>query len=152
MKGILYLLFIVPVFCFGQYDFETRYFKIDAEALPAMPDITSYNLDYTATAKFEKKNLSDFNKVTPKNYWEAVDMTGALSQVMGYEEKGFDVEQIQSQFSNYNQATYSSDGATRVTNTVYKEQRGLDFLDPCPPFGVCGRCAPFRAGGFNRSN
>ena len=150
MKKIVYFLFILPALCIGQYDFESRYFTIDAAALPSMPEITAFNLDYNNSPKFQKKNIKDFNKVTPKNYWQAVDMTDALSSVMGYQKKEFDVDQIQSQFTNYNVATYSSDGATKVKNTVYKEQRGLDFLDPCPPFGVCGRCSPFRAGGFNR--
>lgn len=152
MKKLVYLLLIAPFICFGQFDFETRYFKIDAEALPAMQEITVFNLDYSNSPNFQKKNIKDFNKVTPKNYWQAVDMTDALSEIMSYEETDFNVAQIQSQFSAYNGTRYAADGATKVTNTVYKEQRGLDFLDPCPPFGVCGRCAPFRAGGFNRPN
>lgn len=131
----------------GQYDFETRYFTIDAASLPEVPEIMSYQLDRNSNAAFEIKNFSDFNKVTANNYWEAVDMAAALEKKEGYRKSEVSVKNLNQKFSALGgTAQYERDGSTKVKNTVYKEQRGLDFMNPCPPFGICPRCAPYRVG------
>lgn len=147
MKNWRFILFLFPALVFGQYDFETRYFTMDAKALPEVPEISSFQLNWKAPAAFEIKKFSDFNQVTSNNYWEAVDMAAALAEKESYKKAEVKVKALQQKFSPYGgTAQYERDGSTKVRNTVYKEQRGLDLIDPCPPFGICPRCAPYRIG------
>jgi hypothetical protein len=147
MKKLAYILFFLPVVLCAQYDFETRYFKIDDTSLPMVPEISSLEAKFSTPKNFEIKSLSDFNKVTAKNYWEAVDMSIALEKKENYKRAEFNAKALQQKFSAYGGTSqYSSDGATTVVNTVYKEQRGLYMMDACPPFGICPRCAAFRVG------
>ncbi len=149
MKKICYILFLFPLVVWSQYDFETRYFSINATALPDMPEEYSVNLSFESTPKFQKKSINDFFKVTVENYYEPVSMSEAYEETMQYRDNSsVSAEQLQSQYGTITGGTaqYGADGASKVKNTVYKEQRGLSFLDPCPPFGVCSRCAPYRVG------
>ncbi|GAB5400255.1 MAG: hypothetical protein Aureis2KO_18400 [Aureisphaera sp.] len=148
MKKLCLLLLLLPVLGWGQYDFETRYFKIDATSLPGISEEYTLNLDFESAPNFQNKNIKDFFKVTVENYYEPVSMSEAYSETLQYRNNNVDVEQLQAQYGGASGGTaqYGADGATKVRNTVYKEQRGLDFLDPCPPFGICGRCAPYRVG------
>jgi hypothetical protein len=147
MKRFSFLLLFLPAVLFAQYDFETRYFKIDDSSLPVVPEISSLEAKFNSPQKFEIKSLSDFNKVTANNYWEAVDMSMALSNKENYQKAKFDTKALQQKFSAYGgNAQYRSDGSTTVVNTVYKEQRGLYLMDSCPPFGICPRCAAYRVG------
>ncbi|MDC8004632.1 hypothetical protein POV27_11275 [Aureisphaera galaxeae] len=147
MKKLCYFLLFLPALVWGQYDFETRYFKIDATSLPDTSLEPSLDLDFDSTPKFQK-SIQDYFKVTVDNYYQPVSMTEAYAQTNEYQNNGISAEELQAQYGNYSGGTaqYGADGATKVKNTVYKEQRGLDFLDPCPPFGVCARCAPYRIG------
>ncbi|MBX2827377.1 MAG: hypothetical protein KTR22_04410 [Flavobacteriaceae bacterium] len=148
MKKLCYILFLLPILAWSQYDFETRYFTIDATSLPSMPDEFSLNLDFEGTPNFERKTMKDFFKVTVENYYQPVAMSEAYSETLQYRNSDITAEDLQAQYGRVSGGTaqYGADGATKVKNVVYKEQRGLDFLDPCPPFGVCGRCAPYRLG------
>lgn len=147
MKRLSYILLFLPMMLYAQYDFETRYFKIDDNSLSVVPEISSLEAKFNAPKNSEIKSLSDFNKVTANNYWEAVDMSVALEKKENYKKAEFDTKALQQKFSIYGGNTqYSADGSTTVVNTVYKEQRGLYLMDSCPPFGICPRCAAFRVG------
>ncbi len=147
MKTVAFLLCLFPALVFGQYDFETRYFTIDAATLPEVPEITSFQLNWNLSASSEIKSFSDFNRVTANNYWEAVDMAAALEEKDSFKKAEVSVKALNQKFSALGgNAQYQSDGSTKVRNQVYKEQRGLDLIDPCPPFGICPRCAPYRIG------
>lgn len=147
MKRLSYLLFFLPLALCAQYDFETRYFTIDEASLPVVPEISYLEAQFSSTKNFEIRSLSDFNKVTSNNYWEAVDMSVALEKRENYSKATFDTKVLQQKFSAYGgNAQYRADGSTKVVNTVYKEQRGLYIMDACPPFGICPRCTAFRGG------
>ncbi len=140
MKKWSFLLLIVPVIAFGQHDFETRHFKIDATSLTAIPEVSSFDLKFDTNAPFQKKSLSDFLKVTSENYWQPVDM----AQVLAQEESTYiDVPQIiyrkadaeESGFSVSLNGPNSIDGtnAQGIRNIAYKEMRSIFF---CPASGA----------------
>ena len=152
-KQLIFILIILPVLAQAQFDFDSRYFTINAASLPEAPKLnetvelkklseetsTSFTLDNTPTFA---ATLNSF-KINASNYWQPVDMMGALNTVENYVDTTLDVAPLKSQ--NYGFSGYAADGSTKVKNMVYKEVRGLDLLDPCPPFGICPRCAPYRA-------
>jgi hypothetical protein len=137
MRSLFYILLFIPTIGIAQYDFETRYFKIDNTSLPQVVSVSSQAKEYTASLLLKTKSLYDFVKVTEKNYWQPVDMTRALA----HEETGLiDPPQINYpkldskdfgfsvQVGNSNsRAGISTNG---IKNTVYKEQRGRFFCDP----------------------
>ncbi len=137
-------MFILPLTLFSQDDFSTRYYTFNSQSLPQLEELSVYNLK--ADAPFEKIGLNYF-RMNVNNYRESVDMVGAIEKEMDYVSSYVNVKEIQSEFFSFGaQQNYRSDGKTRVNNTVYKEMRGLDLMDPCPPFGICSRCAPYRVG------
>ena len=131
----------------AQYDFESRYFTISSESLPDIPELSAFEIDFGTKRDFSIRNITDFNKVTSNNYWEAVDMSAAIEKQEKFKSNSnYNVKALQQKFAVSGNQQYSADGSTKVTNFVYKEQRGLDMLDSCPPFGICPRCAPYRLG------
>lgn len=148
MKKQLILWFLFPLSVLAQYDFESRYFTIDAKSLPEVPELSAFDINFGPKRDFSIRNITDFNKVTSNNYWEAVDMAAAIEKQEKFKtNNNYNVEALQQQYYAFGgNAQYNPDGSTKVTNFVYKEQRGLDMLDPCPPFGICARCAPYRVG------
>jgi len=95
---------------------------------------------------FVKRSLNEFD-LNSFNYRSEVDMMAAVSKDRSPRPRNIDMESLRQGLPGFqNDQTYISDGKTRVENTVYKEMRGLDFVDRCPPWGVCARCAPYRAG------
>lgn len=147
MKKLLNIILFIPIALSAQYDFDTRYFTISAASLPEIPEVSSLEIEFGKSKDFKITSLSDFNKVTANNYWEAVDMSQALEKKENYKKAEFNTKALQQKFTAFaGNSQYNTDGSTKVVNTVYKEQRGLDFMDPCPPFGICPRCAPYRIG------
>ena len=147
MKKLCHILLLLPFIGLSQYDFEKRYFTIDATSLPTMPSEYSLNLDFDSAPKFQKKSIQDFFKVTVENYYQPVSMSDAYSETLEYQNNAIDVDRLRAQYNTtLGTVSYGADGATKVKNTVYKEQRGLDYLNTCPPFGICSRCAPYRVG------
>ncbi len=149
MKRILLLVLLIPLLASAQYDLETRYFTINAESLPdidrttnfldfAKPTEGSFKLDVIPTFSETLRSIS----LNSQNYWEPVDMMAALNSTQTFLDKKLTVSPLNT--SVYGFSGYSSDGSTTVKNIVYKEASGLNFLDPCPPFGICPRCAHYR--------
>lgn len=137
----------------GQYDFDTRYFTINATSLPEAPSLDktleltmvdetpdTFILDNTPTFEATLKSL----RINSSNYWEAVDMRTALGSSTRYIDTNINITPIKTEYNGFSVSMYASDGSSRVKNTVYKEVRGLNLLDPCPAFGICPRCAPYR--------
>ena len=136
---------MIPLLALGQNDFDTRYFTINSESLPSVEELTIVNFD--PPLKQEKTNLKNFFNISVDNYRSSVDMAGAIADDLQPTRSFVDIQEIQSDFYGFGaDPNYRSDGKTRVKNTVYREMRGLSLLDPCPPFGICGRCAPYRVG------
>ena len=148
MKMYLLFWFFLPVSLLAQYDFESRYFTITAASLPEVPELSAFEINFGPKKDFTIRKITDFNKVTSNNYWEAVDMAAAIEKQEKFKTNNYyNVDALQQKYNAFaGNSQYSADGSTKVTNFVYKEQRGLDMLDPCPPFGICPRCAPYRVG------
>jgi hypothetical protein len=151
-KLICLLLILMPSLLVAQYDFDTRYFTINAESLPEAPQFSksfglsndakesagTFTLDATPTFSATLNSL----KINSSNYWEPVDMMNAVSVTNNYVSTNLNVAPIKA--GNFGFAVYTSDNSSKVKNTVYAEVRGLDLLSPCPPYGICPRCAPYR--------
>lgn len=143
VRIFVFIIFLVPTAVFSQTDFNTRYFTITSESLPEIQDISTFKL---YTAPFVKRSIKDF-QMNADNYRQTVDMTSVVNEDFVNSPQNVDLKTIQSQYFSFgNTPAYVSDGSTKVKNTVYKEMRGLTFLDACPPFGICPRCAPYRVG------
>jgi len=161
MKKQLFFLFtLLPLLAVAQYDFDSRYFTINAASLPEAPQfnqltqfsqipqlvklsdekLSSFTLDNTPTFAATLKSF----KINASNYWQPVDMMGVVNTSKNYISTSLDVAPLKS--DNFCFSVYTADNASKVKNTVYTEVRGLDLLDPCPTFGICPRCAPYRIG------
>ena len=144
MKTWYIILFCLPISLMSQNDFSTRYFTINSNSLPQLEELTIYS--FKAETSFKKIGLNDF-QMNVDNYRANVDMVSAIQNEQAYVPANVNVKEIRSEFFGFGaRSSYLSDGKTRVTNSVYKEMRGLDLMDPCPPFGICARCAPYRVG------
>ena len=132
---------LFPALAVAQYDFDTRYFTMDATALPEIESLTTFSL--ATTSKFSKK-LPTF-KMSRENYQQPVNMFEAVTSQQQYVNSEL---QIMLDAKEYGSGGYQTDGTTTVTNLAYKEatRGGLDFVSPCPPTGICPRCAPYRVG------
>lgn len=139
MKRILYALIFLPLVAIGQYDFESRYFTMNAESLPDTQELSTFDIDFGEKRNFKKMHITDFNKVTAKNYWLPVDMMTALEQesvLTSYPAVNLPaLNQKEFGFSVSVNGSNSFDGTSShgVRNTVYKESRSVYF---CGPSGV----------------
>jgi hypothetical protein len=121
----------------GQYDFETRYFTMNAESLPNTQELSSFDIDFGEKHSFIKMHISDFNKVTANNYWLPVDMMGAIEGERLLTESPMvnlpKLNQKEFGFSVSVKGNNSFDGTSSnygVQNTVYKESRSVYFCAP----------------------
>ncbi|MCB0456153.1 MAG: hypothetical protein R2776_06845 [Flavobacteriaceae bacterium] len=145
MKIWIFIATFLPLTTIAQYDFESRYFTITSESLPEVPELSAFDIDFGPKRDFSIRKITDFNKVTSSNYWEAVDMAVAIEKQEKYKSNtNYNVAALQQKYNGLGNTPYAADGSTKVTNFVYKEQRGLDMMNPCPPFGICPKCAPYR--------
>jgi len=130
------MLIFLPALAVGQFDFETCYFTIDSESLPDMPELSTLDMDFVETPSFQKKRISDFAKVTAKNYWQAVDMASVLekeSKMLDYSPINLPVlDQKEFGFSFSVNGSNSFDGTSRhgIKNIAYKEVRSIYFCWP----------------------
>ena len=142
MKKLLLLLLITPALVVAQYDFDTRYFTIKADALPDVESLANFSLEKGPV--FSEK-LPTFNLMTRTNFWQPVDMVGAIGEARKFISSNVAITPLNAKvygFSGF--SGYKDDAASGVDNSVYKEVRGLDLLGDCPPYGICARCAPYR--------
>ncbi len=151
-KLILICVFSLPFTVSAQFDFDSRYFTIDESSLPAAPQSTftidlsdnsekfssSFTLEQSPTFRGALNEL----RISATNYWEPVDMRDVASTSNRYVGPLNDVAALN--VKTYGFTNYAADGSSKVKNTVYTEVRGLNVLDPCPPVGICPRCAPYR--------
>ncbi len=146
MKKILIaILIFFPLILLGQNDFDTRYFTINAKSLPELPQITSSSFTLYKAPVLSQK-LPSF-KMTKENFWQPVDMAEAISDSRKFVNSAVNINPINAkEYGLTGYGSYPADKNSAPVNIVYKESRGLDLLDPCPPFGICARCAPYRVG------
>ena len=161
-KLVLLQLMLLPVLSYGQFDFDSRYFTINSTSLTAAPQFEllpkfantlslsnknevksgSYYLSNTPTFAATLNSL----KMSTSNYWQPVDMMNAVSGASNLSGSNWDIKKMKPEV--YGNSSYTKDRASGVENAVYVEFRGLDVLSPCPPYGICPRCAPYRARGY----
>lgn len=144
-KGFL-LILLLPWIASAQFDFETRYFTINASSLPEIDELSKSSFSISNAPVLSKK-IKTF-RMTADNYRETVEMAIAINENQKFISPKADVSSLQKKYFSYvnKNIPYNSAGNTGVKNIAYKEVRGLDFLDPCPPIGICPRCAPYRIG------
>ena len=138
----------------AQYDFDSRYFTINATSLPAAPKYDKMeavlNPKEEDTGSFFLDDIPSFEatlsslRISSSNYWEPVDMRNAIGNPNTYIDTNINITPVKKDNDGLRVSVYSSDGSSRVNNTVYQEFRGLDIIQPCPPFGICPRCAPYK--------
>lgn len=136
MIRLVPFLFLLPTLALGQFDMETRYFTMDASSLPDTEELSSFDIDFDEKRSFQKMHITDFNKVTSKNYWQAVDMMTAMETEQNLvtapninlpklNEKEFGISLSVNGSNSFNGTT--SHG---VRNTVYRESRPVYFCAP----------------------
>lgn len=146
MKTLHYILFLLPLSLMAQYDFETRYFTINATSLPELEKLSSFDVSFASKKDFSVKSITEYNKVTVDNYRTNVDMVSAFEKESSFTNSEYNAQFLNRKYTSQGVVQYERGASTKVENTVYQEQRGLFFMDACPPFGVCPRCAAFRGG------
>lgn len=152
MRIYCFLLLLLPSLGFAQYDFDSRYFTINATSLPEINPVNDFTKAASFASKFSldeapeivNEDVTSF-KLTAKNYRTTVDMATAVTQRTKFVNTDTKVTPIQAKTYGFTAFSgYSTDKSSGVKNTVYKEQKGLNLLDPCPPIGICPRCAPYK--------
>ncbi len=143
MKTLFFILCLLPLTAFAQLGLESRCYKVTMESLPKVEELSTFTFNKTP---FVKRSLNEF-EMNASNYQRTVDMASTVAGDNTYQRSNVNIDELQSKFYNLSTpSSFQSDGTTRTKNTVYKEMRGLEFVNACPPFGVCARCAPYRIG------
>lgn len=137
-KNLVFIFLFIPILSWSQYDFETRYFTIDESSLPEVNVLESFT--EINTKSFLTK-LPDF-KMNDNNFQKEVNMGEVLYDSEKYVNSNYEVKAIDVKKFGFSTAQYEADASSPVKNIVYKPASG----DPCPPFGICAKCAPFRLG------
>jgi len=133
---MLFLLVLLPALAVSQYDLETRYFSMSDESLPKTEELSAFDIDFGETRSFKKMHITDFNKVTSNNYWQAVDMMTALEDDSSYlQQPSVNLPKLNQKefgFSVSVNGSNSFDGTSShgVRNTVYQESRSVYFCAP----------------------
>ena len=147
MKLVLFILFIIPSAIFAQYDFDTRYFKIDATALPEVTENEYLNTNFSFVPS--SKNIMSSFRMNASNYREPVDMMSALNEQTSFIKKEVDIPALQQRtfgFSVNVSGSNSFDGTFQgstsnhggVRNIAYKEMRSVYFCSPSPSSSTAG--------------
>lgn len=137
-KCLVLLVMFSPFFVSAQYDFETRYFTMDESSLPEVNVLNTFT--ETNRNSFLTK-LPDF-KISKDNYWKEVDMRSTLVASESFVNSESKIKAIAFKKFGFSTTPYEADASSAVKNIVYKPASG----DPCPPFGICAKCAPYRVG------
>ncbi|MAZ73821.1 MAG: hypothetical protein CMC70_11825 [Flavobacteriaceae bacterium] len=124
MKHLFLILFLFPVCCLGQNDFESRYFTITATTQTELPTPALSAFQKKVNTSIYKQSLfSDFTnqQVTAQNFWQPVDMLETAQNRQA--NSRVSLERLQSGFAKKQLYGYQSDGKTRVKNNVYLDQQ-----------------------------
>lgn len=122
---------------------DSQILQLEGIDLSDQPDIWSdeYNFVYTGSYPLTPLDFSNKDDV----FWEPVDMSLAVAQENASKNRNANIRPIAVKSFGFSTASqYAADGQTKVTNIVYKDMRGLQLVSPCPPVGLCWRCAPYR--------
>ncbi|MDC7995399.1 hypothetical protein [Altibacter sp. HG106] len=134
MKRLLCILLLLPASMVAQYDFETKFFKIEATALPEIAEISTWKLRTERTSSFSTKLKT--LRMNTQNYRLPVDMATAMEQQHGYVSPDFDTSKLEAAYGNLGtDKNYVSDGKTKVRNPVYTDMRNVSYRPAFTPFG-----------------
>lgn len=126
---------------------DDRTLQIVTLDLSDEPDIWSKEFNFEYTGSYPLTPL-DFGK-KKEVFWEAVDMGEAIAKENIQKNRNAQVRPIKvKSFGFSTAAQYNADSQTKVKNIVYKDMRGMQLVTPCPPVGMCWRCAPYRNSRF----
>lgn len=144
MKKILLLFFLFPLMLSAQLDFESYRGKLNFVELPIVT--TEFQLPLVLKKSASPGNPFSVFRLNRQNFREPVNMMEAM---IASEESPKSKLQLNIDPREYGvsagSSSYSTDGATKVNNSAYREaSRGFFVADACPPFGICPRCAPYR--------
>ena len=137
-KYVVFTLLLLPLLSWSQYDFETRYFTIDETSLPEVNVLDTFT--ETNSNSFLTK-LPEF-KMNNDNYQKEVNMGEVVYDSEKFVNSKYQVKAIDAKNFGFSTSQYEADASSAVKNIVYKPASG----DPCPPFGICAKCAPYRLG------
>lgn len=141
-----YIIFLLSLLSMQLQAQEKDSFTIDfgALVLADQPDIFSeeYNFVYTGSYPLTPLNFD----TSVGSFWEPVDMSAAIDKSNQQQKRAMELRPIRVKSYGFTvQSPYADDGQSKVRNIAYKDMRGLQFLSPCPPVGICWRCAPYRS-------
>ncbi|MAT90341.1 MAG: hypothetical protein CMC35_06570 [Flavobacteriaceae bacterium] len=142
MRWLVFLVILFPSLAGAQSDFESNFIRIEATALPEIEDLSSWKLRTKTTMSFSTKLKT--LRMNTQNYRLPVDMAAAMEQQHGYVSPDFDMSKLDAAYRNVGaDATYVSDGKTKVKNTVYTDMRNLSYRPAFTPFGYYSRNSVF---------
>jgi len=138
MKKLFILCFIFFGMAVNAQEFETHFFRIDAESLPEVSDFT---LGIFTPLKNSKVTLKEIRLTLDEDeFWVPVDMVAAVNRTNHLKSKARAEAYIPKSLQNFkaSKRSYTTDGASKVTNIVYKDARSTN------PFYYCSRSSPNR--------
>lgn len=151
MKKIWLIIFLFPVLATAQLDFESYKGKLNFVELPIIKEVVSNPfLDAKpASTNNQLRRLPSF-RLNKENFREPVSVFDAMAASENYVKSDLKVTIDPREYGlSGGNSRYTPDGATKVTNTVYKDAAsGFFYSDSCPPHGICPRCAPYRIGRY----
>jgi hypothetical protein len=168
MKIPCYIFLLISFVSFSQNDFDSRYYTIDGESLPEIPQIPTLlmelnkskniiNGSFTLGASPSYQETRNTFTISSSNYWQPVDMTQALaSKKVPYDNSQFKVQQLQKKqfgFSvsgNGGETSFDfGDGETRVQNSTYQNQQRPFYIEEPQRRAFRPRAYPFYRNGIN---
>lgn len=142
-KGLILLCFLLGLTVHAQ-DQDSFVIDFGAFVLEEQPDIFSEEYNFTYTGSYP---LTPLNFETDlDSFWEPVDMMAAVNTRNRQQRRAVELRPINVKSYGFStRSLYAEDGQSKVRNIAYRDMRGLQILDPCPPVGICWRCAPYRS-------
>ncbi|MDG1961521.1 MAG: hypothetical protein P8I32_00625 [Flavobacteriaceae bacterium] len=156
LAAVLFSCFSMGVW--GQNEFDSE--RNPTTTLPIFMLTDAPQLDKIWSQWLPKQeaiyNWSAFTKVSAQDFWLAVDMEEAI---MEKNQKQSRLTQGQNKWRKNAQWSAKPNNSSGLRLTVTgasipdplgtygaTNSRPMRMFDPCPPFGVCSRCAPYKLG------
>lgn len=134
---------LLPLTAISQRDFESRYLTVDAQALPALEDISNISL-YNAPTLYSSK-LKTF-QMNAQNYRQQVDMMAVLNKQEEFVELTWKyaapVKEKKFGFSVSVDGNNSWDGynsSNGIRNMAFQDVRNYYWCAPSPSSSTAGK-------------
>lgn len=142
----LFIGLLLIGYCAQAQDPDGFVIDFGAFVLDDEPDIFSDEFNFTYTGSYPLSPISF--ETNTNSYWEPVNMSAAVAQRNMQQQRAVQMRPVRVRyFELAARNRYTSDGQTKVQNTVYQDMRGLQLIDPraAAASGLCWRCSPFRS-------